>query len=503
MKPILKVRSIVIEVIALLYMMLFVYAAVSKLRDMEIFRIQLGQSPMLSAFADIAAWTLPVIELVIAGMLIFPKTKFTGLYTGMGLMTMFTTYIIVILNFSMFIPCSCGGILSEMDWEEHLLFNVGFVLIAVVAILLAEHERKQNMVNRLTCTNVAFRLAGTAASATVVVAGLYFLSEHEIHRNNGFIRRYPHHPVTTLRGIRINFNSYYIAGFADQNIYLGNVTAPLHLLRTDSSLRKPTAMNIRLPSSSYTFSSVQVRIQEPYFFVYDGTVPIIYRGKLKEMSAFTYVAGSHYFSYLEPIDTSRFAFRSMAPVTNKHVLGILNADNQRVTIFPEALKGENAFDTDGIFSFNQDIGLAVYTFFYRNEYVIGDDALKAIQTLKTIDTTNHSTIELAHARSKGVTKLAKAPIKLQMYSTTAGRYLFVKSDRLGRYEPEEMLEDASIIDVYDLLKHTYEFSFYLYDYEQEKVKSFKVNGDRLYGLTDHYLVSYKMSHTYFDFSKRR
>lgn len=67
MKLNVKIKNIILDIICLLYVLLFVYAAVSKLLDFENFRVQLGQSPLLSAFAGLIAWMVPVIELLIAG----------------------------------------------------------------------------------------------------------------------------------------------------------------------------------------------------------------------------------------------------------------------------------------------------------------------------------------------------------------------------------------------------------------------------------------------------
>ena len=42
----------------------------------------------------------------------------------------------IILNFIPDIPCSCGGVLEKMSWNEHLIFNIAFVVLGLVAILL-------------------------------------------------------------------------------------------------------------------------------------------------------------------------------------------------------------------------------------------------------------------------------------------------------------------------------------------------------------------------------
>ena len=56
-------------------------------------------------------------------------------------MTMFTVYIILILNFSDFVPCSCGGVLENLSWKEHVVFNVLFIMFVLFSILELEKRR--------------------------------------------------------------------------------------------------------------------------------------------------------------------------------------------------------------------------------------------------------------------------------------------------------------------------------------------------------------------------
>lgn len=135
MKPKANFRKITIETICFLYILLFVYAAVSKILDFENFSIQLGQSPLLSAFAGFIAGSIPIIEIVIS-LLLASRLRLIGLYASFALMGMFTVYIYIILNYSTFVPCSCGGILEKLGWTEHLVVNIVFILLAVLAIFL-------------------------------------------------------------------------------------------------------------------------------------------------------------------------------------------------------------------------------------------------------------------------------------------------------------------------------------------------------------------------------
>lgn len=135
MKTSVSFKNIVVDIICLLFVLLFVYAATSKLFDFENFKIQLGQSPLLSAVVNWISITVPVLEIIIAASLLLRHIRLLGLYACYLLLIMFTAYIYIILNYSAFVPCSCGGILEKMTWEEHMIFNICFIILAIVGIL--------------------------------------------------------------------------------------------------------------------------------------------------------------------------------------------------------------------------------------------------------------------------------------------------------------------------------------------------------------------------------
>jgi hypothetical protein len=480
-----------------------VYAATAKLLEFNHFRIQLGRSPLLSAFAGFVAWSVPAIEFVTAGLLASRKYRNIGLLAAFGLMTMFTTYIVIILNFSAFVPCSCGGILEKMGWKEHLVFNIFFVVIGLIGLLLnLKLNANFRNIRRWQLRHFGISVFSLFTFSIGFVTLLYALSEQEVHRNNSFLRRYPHLPAQQVKGFALTYDSYYISGFADGKIYLGNVTAPLQLLQVDTTLTTGKSFSISLADGgNHPFSSVHVSLRAPYFYLSDGTVPIIYQGKIGEWKASPILSKTTRFNIAEPVSGDAFAIRNVDVSANANVLGLLCAKNQ-LLYDPELLKKQQVgiFETDGLLSYNEELHELVYMYFYSNDYVVADLKLKPLFYGHTVDTVSKPQIEIAYEDSTRTRTMAKQPAQINNYSCTAGRYFFVKSDRLGRYEPESMLKHASIVDVYDLIKHTYEFSFYLYDHENEKVKSFRVYGNLLVGLTDHYLVTYKLRSDRFDFS---
>jgi uncharacterized membrane protein YphA (DoxX/SURF4 family) len=134
-------RKIAVDIVVFLYILLLVYASVSKLLDYQKFSVQLGQSPMLTNYAKVLALLVPVVELIIACLLLLSKTRLIGLYAAYSLMVMFTTYIFIITTYDDYVPCSCGGILESMGWSGHLVLNIAFVLLAVIAIRVVEKQK--------------------------------------------------------------------------------------------------------------------------------------------------------------------------------------------------------------------------------------------------------------------------------------------------------------------------------------------------------------------------
>jgi uncharacterized membrane protein YphA (DoxX/SURF4 family) len=118
------------------------YAAISKLLDYQKFAIQIGQSPLFTGLGEIIPWLVISIEMLISALLIIPRFQVIGFYAAFSLMVMFTTYIAVILNYSNYVPCSCGGILENLGWTEHLILNASFVILSLTGIILQHKQAK-------------------------------------------------------------------------------------------------------------------------------------------------------------------------------------------------------------------------------------------------------------------------------------------------------------------------------------------------------------------------
>ncbi|HET7116312.1 MAG TPA: MauE/DoxX family redox-associated membrane protein [Hanamia sp.] len=130
-----------IKIICTLLAFLFAYAAVSKLLDYNTFRVQLSQSPYITGFANVIALALPVVELTVAVSFVFSNLRLYAFYTALFLLSLFTAYLVAMLNFSYYIPCSCGGLLSSLSWSQHIVFNIVFMILSLTGIRLSVIEK--------------------------------------------------------------------------------------------------------------------------------------------------------------------------------------------------------------------------------------------------------------------------------------------------------------------------------------------------------------------------
>ena len=134
-------------VIASLFILLFLYTAISKLSERHHFATIMGRSPLLKNLNVFLSWAIPVSELIVAVLLFFPPSRHWGLFFSFLLMTVFTIYIGYMLATASYLPCSCGGIFRKFSWKSHLFLNI-FLSILSFAGWRLEKRFNALLINR-------------------------------------------------------------------------------------------------------------------------------------------------------------------------------------------------------------------------------------------------------------------------------------------------------------------------------------------------------------------
>jgi uncharacterized membrane protein YphA (DoxX/SURF4 family) len=497
MKNSVTIKKYCIDIVGYLFIILFTYAAFSKLSDYESFTIQLGQSPLLSAFAGWVSWFIPAFEISIAILLMFNRTQFFALVASFGLMMMFSAYIYIILHYSEFVPCSCGGILEKMTWNQHLLFNLVFCFLAAVAIIFSlEQLPLQNKIWKTRYKLIV--LLTTSIFSVGIVLFLFLKSEQIIHQENNFVRRYPPHLYSKSGQLTLPYNGYYFAGMTNGILYLGNYAAPLSIVAISSDLKLVGNYKIELNTYKLPFRSAQVRIIDSSFYLTDGTVPCIFKGDISNWQAKQLLDSKTFFSSFEPIDSTSAIFRGKSLKTGQSILGTMTFSNNKTrVIYGEGLlqkQIDGIFDCDGILRYNPQIQKLIYSYYYRNQFIVADKTVKLSYRGNTIDTTTTAKIKIA-TLSNGDRKMAVPPLMVNKLSSTSGNQLFVNSNLRGRYESLNLWKQTSVIDVYNLNTKTYEYSFYVYNLNNTKPQTLWATKDKVYFLFNNTLVAYQLDKT--------
>ena len=137
MKTILN-KSVISNLIVYLFILLFVYTAASKLMTMETFQVVLAKYPLIGGYSAIIAYLVPISELLVSVLLIIPVTKKYGIVASIALMALFLSYIIYMLISNSALPCSCGGLISQLSWQQHIWFNSVLLLLGIVALKIGK-----------------------------------------------------------------------------------------------------------------------------------------------------------------------------------------------------------------------------------------------------------------------------------------------------------------------------------------------------------------------------
>lgn len=350
-------------------------------------------------------------------------------------------------------------------------------------------------------TTILLLLVFTASVG--VISGLYYLSDYMKHQRGSFIRIYPPHPVLPQGGLSLASDDYYVAGVTRQNLYLARVQTPLHIIQVNTMSFDTTLIKLQIPdvASLKTYSAL-LKIDSPNFFLGDGAIPFMYKGETVDWKASRFPYDSTYFLDFSPLSSRSMAIRSYDADGGQSILGKLS-ESEPHRYFNSGLlekQVDGFFCTDGILNYDKVSGRLVYVYYYRNEFLVMDSMLTLKFKGHTIDTFSRARIKIARLDRGGHTshRLSSPPLFVNKNSCVTEKFLFIQSAVPAKNENLKRFDNASVIDIYSLLSGEYQFSFYLYDENNEKVKSLHLIANNLFAVYDHYIAKFQLNSHAFD-----
>lgn len=128
-------HKLIVEVASVLLILLWIYTGTSKLLNFHRFYFEVNNQPFPNFLTPFLVWLIPGTELILAGLLFFDRFRKVGLAGSLFLMSLFTLYTTLVLaHVFPYVPCSCGGVIKSLTWPQHLVFNLFFVFITLLAL---------------------------------------------------------------------------------------------------------------------------------------------------------------------------------------------------------------------------------------------------------------------------------------------------------------------------------------------------------------------------------
>lgn len=133
-------RKIIAFTICMICLFLFAISAYDKITDHERFLTGLSKVHFIGSYAVYLTWGVPIAEIIVSILLMYPPTQKYGLYGFTGLMMIFTLYIGSMLLWAEKLPCHCNLIVEKLSFGEHLAFNISFIVVASLGLWLKRNK---------------------------------------------------------------------------------------------------------------------------------------------------------------------------------------------------------------------------------------------------------------------------------------------------------------------------------------------------------------------------
>ncbi|WP_336702911.1 MauE/DoxX family redox-associated membrane protein [Chryseobacterium indologenes] len=476
-------------VVCFFFILLFCYAAISKIMDFETFQVQITQSPLLNIISGLVSYGILAVELVVCGLLIFERSRILGLYASFTLMILFTFYIYIILHYSEFVPCSCGGILEKMDWNTHLLFNIICVIIAGTVLILKIKISSHGIMRPVILLSLISVLCG------ISLILLYQRSEYMLIKENNFTRRLLKHSFDLEKKYNIELDSYYFAGSSEDSIYLGNSKSPFVYYSIDAKLNYLKQHPVIPDQFNFEFKSPRIKVIHPNFYFFDGTVPVIYQGIVGKEKMHTISFHQSYFLQLQPMREDHFAMTGYSKKEDIQALGLLSTGFYPSAVLkPNLLEkiNDGIFDTDGKLLFDETVQKLVYVYNYRNQFVVADQHLDHSYTYHTIDNLQIPKIEVTQLPD-GTKKMTNPSTIVNKNAFVYKGVLFIESPRMGKSEDKKQWKKSFSIDLYAISEQKYLGSFYLPKISDSSMTGMMVSNNTLFTIIGNELIRYRLA----------
>jgi hypothetical protein len=337
-------------------------------------------------------------------------------------------------------------------------------------------------------------------ASALIVGGLMLRSQMGRSNSFDFHRRIVNDAISARKVVDLEINSYTILSVTDSTIFLDNRTAPRLVVKYNLLAGDTQHVIVKVRDmEDIPFRTPSLAVAGGYLFLADPSVPIVMRGEIGQFRINDALIPPTFSDFL-PISGKSVVLKTYDRESESDVLGLLRDDGQyrsAPAILEKQIDG--IFCVDGVMLKNDQMDMVVYIYFYRNQFICLDLNLNLLSRVNTVDPINEARIEVGGWKedTKSVTALSGPPLRVNYKASTSGHYLYNISSIRSDSEELKAFDSSYVVDVYDLTKTSYVYSFYIVPpIEKKTIRTFDfaVYGNYLVGIFDFKLIIYTLVH---------
>jgi len=332
-------------------------------------------------------------------------------------------------------------------------------------------------------------------AAVILISVLFWLSTSSLS-SGGFNRVIAYRLMLGSARIDLGVNSYYLGDAVTTGVYLGNYTVDNLVLFVDSALRDTTRSYFNFSATEGFSDATLAMFDSAHVYFLDGLTPSVGRGVVGQHRLTEYHRPVIHFNQGIALSTGDYVVRFIDPIDHHQVLTKLpRARELNCQRFDLPYQREGIFDSDGMLLYSPATECLLYVYYYRNLFLCLDTTLALRYSGHTLDTTSRSNLQVA-SLDRATQTLVHQPRVVNRHSCVDGGYLYVHSLLMADNEDARVFSQVSVIDVYAIADGAYRYSFYVQDFQQQKITGMVKHGGSLYVLYGQHLIRYTLDFAY-------
>ena len=321
------------------------------------------------------------------------------------------------------------------------------------------------------------------------------ISSNSTFQRGAFNRKFFNKKLSALYHSQTMNGLKAICGKQKNHIYFETGTAG-RIVEMDPTLSHVDLLKFQISNAERVQSLYTTYIDSSYCHIMAGNIPEIIQINLHDSSYCLFHPPGNLFSQSIVIDNSDYIFRQYQKSEGKwnQIFSkcnfITNTFIVNENVFDNS--GDAGFSTDGVLLFDERTFCIIYVEYYRNKFICMDTLLRVLQRGQTIDTFSNVTIKVLSEKLRySQTITNTSPLhEINLQSKAVNGKLYIHSAIRADNESRMDFSGNAVIDVYQIPDGHYLGSFYIPNYNDQRLKDFDVAADKILVLYDNYIVVY-------------